>query len=214
MGFSSPECIRSRTRSSTLRPRVPIGWLAPYSSTVKPCAAMVAIASASPSAIAAVVLAVGDRPRGHASCLTEASSATSASSASVDEGRPHILMIAAPRRLIAGRRFSTSSVSPLLDNIMTTSAPVTMPRSPCIASAGCIKKAGVPVLARVPASLRATAPDLPMPHRTARPSISSRSWTAWTNSSPNRSARPHTASASIASVLRACLRISCSVILG
>ena len=44
-----------------------------------------------------------------------------------------------------------------------------MPRSPCPASAGCTKNAGVPVDASVAASLRATCPDLPMPETTTRP---------------------------------------------
>ena len=38
-----------------------------------------------------------------------------------------------------------------------------MPRSPWLASAGCTKKAGVPVEAKVAAILRPTWPDLPMP---------------------------------------------------
>ena len=44
-----------------------------------------------------------------------------------------------------------------------------MPRSPWLASAGCTKYAGVPVLASVEAILRAMWPDLPMPLTTTRP---------------------------------------------
>ena len=57
----------------------------------------------------------------------------------------------------------SSSVSPEFDSISTTSSGVIMPRSPCDASAGCTKNAGVPVEASVAASLRAMCPDLPMP---------------------------------------------------
>ena len=51
----------------------------------------------------------------------------------------------------------------------TTSPLVTMPRSPWLASAGCRKNAGVPVLASVAAILPPTWPDLPMPETTTRP---------------------------------------------
>ena len=51
----------------------------------------------------------------------------------------------------------------------TTSVRVIMPRSPCPASAGCMKKAGVPVLASVAAILPAIWPDLPMPVTTTLP---------------------------------------------
>ncbi len=44
-----------------------------------------------------------------------------------------------------------------------------MPRSPCEASAGWTKIAGVPVEAKVAAILRPTWPDLPMPLTTTRP---------------------------------------------
>ena len=43
------------------------------------------------------------------------------------------------------------------------------PRSPWIASAGCRKNAGVPVLVSVAAILRQMMPDLPMPVRITRP---------------------------------------------
>ena len=43
------------------------------------------------------------------------------------------------------------------------------PKSPWLASAGCTKKAGVPVLAMVEAILRAMWPDFPIPLTTMRP---------------------------------------------
>ena len=52
---------------------------------------------------------------------------------------------------------------------MNTSPPSIIPRSPWLASAGCTKYAGVPVLASVEAILRAMCPDLPMPLTTTRP---------------------------------------------
>ncbi len=58
---------------------------------------------------------------------------------------------------------------PELDSARNTSSPVIMPRSPWLASAGCMKNAGVPVDASVEAILRATCPDLPMPLTTTRP---------------------------------------------
>jgi hypothetical protein len=48
---------------------------------------------------------------------------------------------------------------------------VIIPRSPCEASAGWTKNAGVPVDASVAASLRAIWPDLPMPETTTRPRL-------------------------------------------
>ena len=63
----------------------------------------------------------------------------------------------------------SSSVRPELDSAMNTSCAVTMPRSPWLASAGCTKKAGVPVEASVAAILRAMCPDLPMPLTMTRP---------------------------------------------
>ena len=50
-----------------------------------------------------------------------------------------------------------------------TSAPVTLPRSPGLASVGCTKLAGVPVEASVAAILRPTWPLLPMPVTMMRP---------------------------------------------
>ena len=56
-------------------------------------------------------------------------------------------MTRAPTRLIVSSSRRISPVSPLCDNATTTSSPWTTPRSPCTASAGWRKNAGVPVLA-------------------------------------------------------------------
>ena len=63
-----------------------------------------------------------------------------------------------------------SDVEPELEMARTTSADVIIPKSPWLASAGCKKKAGVPVLASVDAILLAMCPDLPMPVTATRPS--------------------------------------------
>ncbi len=68
-----------------------------------------------------------------------------------------------PRRLIAGTMVRISSVSPEFDSASTASSRVIMPTSPWLASPGCMKNAGVPVLARVAAILPPMCPDLPMP---------------------------------------------------
>ncbi len=81
------------------------------------------MASASPIASAAVVLAVGTRFIGHASSVTLQSSATSAAEASVDAGMPVIAISLAPSRRIVSSRRRISSVSPLYDSAMTTSSP-------------------------------------------------------------------------------------------
>ena len=56
---------------------------------------------------------------------------------------------------MSGRIVISSSDSPEFDIAMKTSSAVTMPRSPWLASAGCTKNAGVPVLASGAARLRA-----------------------------------------------------------
>ena len=60
------------------------------------------------------------------------------------------------------------------------------PRSPWIASAGCRKNAGVPVLVSVAAIFRQMMPDLPMPVRITRPRQSRSSSTARSNRSSSR----------------------------
>src|SRR5690606_21412360 len=70
---------------------------------------------------------------------------------------------------------------------ITTSSLVIMPRSPWLASPGCTKNAGEPVLARVAAILRAIWPDLPIPVTTVRPRHARISSQALMNSSSSRS---------------------------
>ena len=72
-------------------------------------------------------------------------------------------------RLMIGRMVRISPVSPELEIASTMSGVVIMPRSPCEASPGCTKNAGVPVLARVAAILPPMCPDLPMPVTMTRP---------------------------------------------
>ena len=88
------------------------------------------MASASPSASAAVVLAVGTRFNGQASSDTWQSSATSAAWPSVDRQSPVMAISRAPRRLIVSSRRRISSVSPLRDSATTTSSDWMTPRSP------------------------------------------------------------------------------------
>ena len=169
MGTPSPVCITSRMRSSSRRPACPPGWERAKSSGPKPRASSSAMDRASPMASAAEVLAVGASPSGQASCSTLTSMFTSASRAMRERSLPVRVMSGTPRRLISGRMVRISSVSPEFDRASTTSSPVIMPRSPWLASPGCMKKEGVPALARVAAILRAMWPDLPMPVTTTRP---------------------------------------------
>src|SRR5260370_11178113 len=74
-----------------------------------------------------------------------------------------------PRRLMVTNSRRISSVSPLEERASTTSPRTSTPRSPCMASAGCRKSAGVPVELRVAAILRPMMPLLPMPVTTTRP---------------------------------------------
>ena len=80
--------------------------------------------------LAAVVLLVGARPRGQASLETPTSKITSAFLPRVELALPTMAMILAPMRRRDGKIFKTSPVSPLLDSAITTSAAVTMPKSP------------------------------------------------------------------------------------
>ena len=71
---------------------------------------------------------------------------------------------------MTGRIDKSSSLLPEFDRKITTSLDVIMPKSPWLASAGCIKKLGVPVLAKVEASFLPICPDLPIPLTTTLPS--------------------------------------------
>ena len=168
-GSAAPVRMTSATRVSRRRPSVPPGCERAKSSAENPRASSSASASASPSASAAVVLAVGARPSGQASASTAASRCRSAACASELCSLPVSATSVAPSRFRCGVSVTSSSVSPEFDSMITTSSGVIMPRSPCDASVGCTKNAGVPVDASVAASLRPTCPDLPMPHTTTRP---------------------------------------------
>ena len=117
----------------------------------------------------AVVLAVGASPRGQASRGTPVSMVTWLRCPRVEPGRPVMVMSGAFRRSRLGMRMVSSRVSPLLDRARTTSAPDTMPRSPCMASTGWRNRAGVPVELKVATIFRATMPDLPTPVTMTRP---------------------------------------------
>src|SRR5690606_27136533 len=91
---------------------------------------------------------------GQASCSTPVSRLATAARARVESGLPVMLISGMPSRLISGSRVTTSAVLPELDRAMTTSWAVIMPMSPWLASPGCTKNAGEPVLAKVAAILR------------------------------------------------------------
>src|SRR6266850_751541 len=123
----------------------------------------------------------------------------SLSLASVDEGLPVIEISLTPRRLILSRRRRSSSVSPEFDTARTTSPGTTIPRSPWIASAGCMKREGVPVDARVAAIFRQMIPDFPIPVTTTRPLqawIAATAFSKWEPSAAMRSITSRIARAS------------------
>ena len=128
-----------------------------------------ATANASPIANVAVVLAVGASPIGHASSLTDTSSATSLFFANVEVMRPVRATTGMLIRLTKGKSFNISSVSPLFEMAITTSCRASMPRSPWMPSAGWRKNAGVPVLAIVAAIFCPIKPDFPIPDTTTLP---------------------------------------------
>ena len=206
-GMAWSRCMMSSTCSSRRRPRVPAGWERAKSSRVKPRLSSKATARASPMARAAVVLAVGARPKGQASSATLTSMLTSAPCARVERGFPVKLIRGTPRRLISGRIRRISSVSPELDRARTRSSGVIIPRSPWLASPGWTKKAGLPVLARVAAILPAMCPDLPMPRTTMRPRQPSINWQARAKPSSRRSTKASTALASVSRTARPRARI-------
>src|ERR1017187_2161078 len=105
-----------------------------------------------------------------------------------------------------------SEVSPEADSASTRSPRITIPRSPCRASAGCRYSAGVPVEAKVAASLRPISPLLPMPVTTTRPAqpriSSSARDTSPAIGQPMRSASRRSASASIRTTVSAVVIIN------
>ena len=104
--MTSLTCVSSR------RPSDPPGCDRAKSSTEKPRASSSVSASASPSARAAVVLAVGASPSGQASASTLASRWTSAACASDECSLPVSAINRAPWRLRCGSSETSSSVSP------------------------------------------------------------------------------------------------------
>ena len=83
---------------------------------------------------------------------------------------PVILIIFAPILLIRGSSTMSSWLSPELERKITISFSVIIPRSPWLASPGCIKKDGVPVLEKVDAIFPAICPDFPIPLKITLPS--------------------------------------------
>ena len=79
--------------------------------------------------------------------------------AKVDAGRAVMPIKVTFLRLSAGMMAVISSLSPELEIATTTSLSTIMPKSPCAASAGWTKNAGVPVDAIVAAIFRPTCPD-------------------------------------------------------
>src|SRR5436189_2214737 len=79
-----------------------------------------------------------------------------------------------------------------------------------MASAGCRKCAGVPVLDNVAAIFWQMMPDLPMPVRITRPRQSRSRFTAWSKRSSRRSASARTAAASVCRTFRASARSTMS----
>src|SRR3954469_3679937 len=75
-----------------------------------------------------------------------------------------------------------------------------------MASAGCRKNAGVPVLVSVAAILRQMMPDLPIPVTITRPAHCLSSWTAASNLPSTRLTSARIAAASVSSTLRASAR--------
>ncbi len=115
-----------------------------------------------------------------------------------------------PSRFTASSSSTSSSVSPLDEIARSTSLAVSMPRSPCSASAACRKNDGDPVLANVAAIFRPISPDLPSPVTTTRPLQACKSSTAFSKRASRRSISPAIASASIRRhALGGCERLSC-----
>ena len=170
-GIASPTCMRSRTRVR-LAPSEPPGWNFRKSSAVKPRRSSKAIASASPSASCTSDEVVGASPCGQASSILGRISATSAARASVESPREVTAMSGRRKRREYSTMLRSSGVSPDHESAMTASSPPIMPRSPWLASAGWMKKDGVPVEARVAAILAPTCPLLPMPVTMTRPCVS------------------------------------------
>ena len=123
--------------------------------------------------------------------------------ARTDCGSPVKVIKGTPKRLSRGKMVTISSVEPELEMAMTTSSRVIMPISPWLASPGCTKNAGLPVLAKVAAILQPIWPDLPMPVTIMRPRQLSKASHAMVKFSPIRWVRACTACASVSITARA-----------
>ena len=144
---------------------------------------MRATARASPITSWAVVDEVGARLLGQASWSMVASSTMSACEARNDSVLPTRAIRVFPKSLISGTSIFISGVSPLFETQMTTSSGCTMPRSPWMASAACIKAAGVPVELNVETILVAMFALFPMPVTTTLPFAEKIVSTAFTKAS-------------------------------
>ena len=151
---------------------------------------------ASPRARMAVVLAEGVSPSGHGSTMAPTLRTTSLLRATGERGWP---VTAMSGWAVSGRARSmvsrTSRVLPLLENVTNTSFCASRPRSPCAASPGWRKQAGVPVEDNVVAIFMAMMPTLPMPLSTTLPVQASSRSTARTKSRVSRIERIASASA-------------------
>src|SRR6266849_1188807 len=184
-------------------PSRPAGCKAAKSSWRNPRRSNNATASASPTAIATVVLAVGARFSEQASSRTLTSSATSLASPSVDATFPVSVTSGISNRFSASSRRIISSVSPPYDTASMASPRASMPKSPCSASAGCRKNDGVPVLESVAEIFRPISPDLPIPVTATRPLQAKSPSTALAKLASSRALTSCSARASISSTRRA-----------
>ena len=161
-------CMMSCTRVKSRRPKAPAGCDKAKSALVKLRACNSATAKASPKANVAVVLEVGASPSGQAS-----SDFPSVKAISADFGKnPRLSRLMLIKGILSclttGISVRISSDSPEFEIAIKTSPATSIPKSPCPASPGCIKKAGVPVDANVAATLRPICPDFPIPVTTTR----------------------------------------------
>jgi len=184
-GRASPRCMISLTLTKP-RPMDPPGCSCRSCAWVTPRAAMVAIARASPMASIRVEEVVGAILAGHASRAAGRTSATVAARITIESAWLPRPITGQPSRCAWARIGHKSGVLPELDSTISRSSRVIMPRSPCAASAGWTKNAGVPVAASVAAILRPTCPDLPMPVTIARDRV----WSSRLTASANRASRP------------------------
>ena len=102
----------------------------------------------------AVVLEVGAKPKGQASSAEPNVNAISAFCGIGPLSSRLIVINGTPKCLISGINIMISSLLPEFEIAIRTSPRTSIPKSPCPASPGCMKKDGVPVEANVAAILR------------------------------------------------------------